>query len=59
MALALALISLIIASLGSTSITILLFATVLLQVAIQAVSVLNQIRLFAVDVNVAGSTQLS
>ena len=50
-ALALALISLIIASLGSTSIIILLFATVLLQVAIQAVSVLNQIRLFAVDVN--------
>jgi hypothetical protein len=34
-----------------TSIIILLFAIVLLQVAIQAVSVLNQIRLFAVDVN--------
>lgn len=51
LALTLALLSLIVASLGSTSMVILLVATVLLQVAIQSVTVLSQIRLFAVDVN--------
>ena len=39
-----------------TSIIILLFAIVLLQVAIQAVSVLNQMRLFAVDVDAVASS---
>jgi predicted MFS family arabinose efflux permease len=51
LALALALLSLFAASLGSASIVILLVATVLLQVAIQSVTVLSQIRMFAVDVN--------
>jgi predicted MFS family arabinose efflux permease len=48
-ALLLAIISLGFAGLGSTSIIVILIGTVLLQAAIQAVNVLNQIRLFAID----------
>jgi predicted MFS family arabinose efflux permease len=48
-ALLLALVSLAIAGLGSTSIIVVLVGTVLLQGAIQAVNVLNQISLFALD----------
>jgi predicted MFS family arabinose efflux permease len=48
-ALFLALVSLAIAGLGSTSIIVVLVGTVLLQAAIQAVNVLNQISLFALD----------
>ena len=47
--LALALISLVLAGVGSASIGLLLLAVLLLDVAIQAVNVLNQTRLFAVD----------
>jgi predicted MFS family arabinose efflux permease len=50
-ALLLALVSLAIAGLGSTSIIVVLVGTVLLQAAIQAVNVLNQISLFALDPN--------
>jgi predicted MFS family arabinose efflux permease len=48
-ALLLALVSLAIAGVGSTSIIVVLVGTVLLQAAIQAVNVLNQISLFALD----------
>jgi predicted MFS family arabinose efflux permease len=48
-ALVLALASLAIAALGATSITLVLMAVLLIDIAIQAVNVLNQTRLFAVD----------
>jgi predicted MFS family arabinose efflux permease len=50
-ALTLALLSLAIAALGSTSIFAVLVAVVLIDVAIQAVNVLNQTRLFSLDAN--------
>lgn len=50
-ALGLALISIIIAAAGASSIYIILLAVVLIDVAIQAVNVLNQTRIFAVDAN--------
>lgn len=48
-ALALALVSLVVAEIGARSITVLIMAIVLLDVAIQTINVLNQTRLFAVD----------
>jgi len=50
-ALLLALISLAIAALGATSITLVLVAVVLIDVAIQALNVLNQTRLFSLNPN--------
>jgi predicted MFS family arabinose efflux permease len=49
LALLLALVSLGVAALGSTSIVVVLVAVLLLDVAVQAANVLNQTRLFAVD----------
>jgi predicted MFS family arabinose efflux permease len=48
-ALVLALVSLVIAVAGASSIVLILIGTVLFQAAIQAINVLNQIRLFALD----------
>jgi predicted MFS family arabinose efflux permease len=48
-ALVLTLVALGVAGLGSTSIVLILIGTILFQATIQAVNVLNQIRLFAVD----------
>ncbi|MFJ7288688.1 MFS transporter [Curtobacterium sp. NPDC098951] len=48
-AIALVLVSLVVAGIGSTSIVVVLVAVVLLDVGVQATNVLNQTRLFAID----------